>query len=312
MAALTKRAAPPRKKRFQRSKKKFLWTFFGLLAIAAAATGGYWIWTQKFASSPAPTIPNTNPPPENPGAAAVIGVPEPSRGPQGDSPEPAPPDRPKPSDPPHGNLPGEARAKASLEAFFAADTWQEKLKYCLNADRIAQKLKAYYEDTPLVFTPTGIKLQFSEEIPNTSLHSHAFLVSSEKHPDGITVALEDTADGPKLNWEAFVEFQDDTLGAFLGAFKPDPGIFHVYLERAHYFRTDVPDIGNLYCFRIRNPIPGNESFAFLPKSGKMADEIARKFDWDSVYFPVAELQWVRHQESEYVQINRIVRENWRE
>ena len=105
---------------------------------------------------------------------------------------------------------------------------------------------------------------------------------------------------------------NNLLGKFIRIYQPQPDTFHAILERAHYFRSDVPDLGSKFCFRIKPPVPGYEGHAFVNHGSPLADRIEQKFKWDKIYFPVLELQWVRTPDgSHYIEIKDIVQDSWR-
>ena len=84
------------------------------------------------------------------------------------------------------------------------------------------------------------------------------------------------------------------------------------LERAHYFKDDVPDIGNKHCFRIKPPIPGYEGHVFAIKDTPNGDKLDKQFNWASVYLPVVKLQWKKTPEGgKYIEITDVAQMNWR-
>ncbi len=133
-------------------------------------------------------------------------------------------------------------------------------------------------------TSTSIIFETTAPLPDSKFSNHTFFVSTTAQPIRFPVAIEDTADGLKLDWESFIELHDDSLGKFLAKPQSESAEFHVILERRHYFETDVPKLGSKDCFRISTPIPGSESYAFADKDSPAA-KACEPFEWDRLVLP---------------------------
>ena len=203
-------------------------------------------------------------------------------------------------------------ARKVLDAFLAADSVAERLKHVQTPDFVAPKMELYYNKHPLKLVVTGTKHDVSSPVPQSNRQFHIFQLTTPQHSSGFPVSVEETKHGCLVDWTSFVQFHDNLLGKFIRIYQPQPDTFHAILERAHYFRSDVPGLGSKFCFRIKPPVPGYEGYAFINHGSPLADLIEQKFKWDKIYFPVVQLQWTRTPDgARYIEIKDILQDNWR-
>ncbi|MCP4849127.1 MAG: hypothetical protein GY899_14390 [Verrucomicrobiaceae bacterium] len=203
-------------------------------------------------------------------------------------------------------------ARGVLDAFLAADSVEERIKHVQTPDFVAPKMEIYYSKYPLKLEVTDIKHEVSSPVPQSNRQFHIFQLTTPQHPSGFPASVEETQHGCLVDWTSFIQFHDNLLGKFIRIYQPQPDTFHAILERAHYFRSDVPELGSKFCFRIKPPIPGYEGHAFINHGSPLADLIEQKFKWDKIYFPVIELQWTRTPDgARYIEIKDILQDNWR-
>jgi len=252
---------------------------------------------------------------QNPAAAiqATIPPPTPPKGPVAT--KPATPPAPTTADP-HAHLPdpeiGVDAARSVLDAFLAANTVTERIKHVQTPDFVTPKMEIYYSKYPLNLNVTGIAHELSGQVPQSHRQFHIFQLTTPQHPSGFPVSVEETIHGCLVDWTSFVQFHDNLLGKFIRIYQPQPDTFHAILERAHYFRSDVPGLGSKFCFRIKPPIPGYEGHAFIEHDSPLAARIEQKFKWDRIYFPVLKMQWIRTTDgTRYIEIKDIVQDSWR-
>ena len=237
--------------------------------------------------------------PTGPGAGAAIGATP-----------PAPAPETKPTAPPASR--GAEAARETLDAFLAAGSVQARAEHVQSRNAVRPEMEAYYEKHPLQTEIGSIAFKLSGQVPDSDRQFHVFQVTTSDQPEGFPVSVEETSDGPKVNWVAFTQFHDNALGKFVKIYQHQPATFHAIVERAHYFRTDVPDVGSKVCLRVRPPIPGYEGYAFIDSESPLAKVASKKFEWDHMYFPVVELKWVKTPEGQqYIEMSRIVQDNWR-
>ena len=344
--------SPSAKKKRRGGLPPLLLVVVGILAIGSAVVAGLMLWpkddTGKHPLTPPPAIPErrpenptpkpnphietpphstgtgtgtgtgdqTNPPPvvppvTDPPKDPVVETPPITTPPITTPPDENPPD-PKPPVTSTKTKKGAKAAREALDAFLAAGSLDERLKHAQTPEAVEAKAKAYYEKHPLEIGDAKIEFKLSSTVPNSDREFHIFQITTAQHQDGFPVSVEETDDGPKVDWGSFVEFHDNALGKFINIYHHEPDSFHCIVERAHYFRSDVPDVGNKICLRVQPPIPGYEGYAFIDGSSPLAKAAEGKFEWDHMYFPVLKLKWVRTKEGhQYIEILDIVQDNWR-
>ena len=266
------------------------------------------------------TLPNTPKksgytPPQNLGASVRATIPPPAIPKGAVATKPVTPPSPKTADP-RAHLPapeiGVDAARSVLDAFLAANTVTERIKHVQTPDFVTPKMEIYYSKYPLKLNVIDIAHELSGQVPQSHRQFHIFQLTTPQHPSGFPVSVEETIHGCLVDWTSFIQFHDNLLGKFIRIYQPQPDTFHAILERAHYFRSDVPDLGSKFCFRIKPPIPGYEGHAFIEHDSPLAARIEQKFKWDRIYFPVLELQWIRTTDgARYIEIKDIVHDSWR-
>ncbi len=203
-------------------------------------------------------------------------------------------------------------ARTILEKFINAQTIEERLSYSQPAPKIEEQMRDYYSKHPTPARLAQINYTLANVLEGSTKRFFIFEVTTDQQQQGFPVAVEETDDGLKVDWRSFVEFHDNMLGRFISVYRPGAESFRVILERAHYFKTDVPDLGGKLAFRIKPPIPGFEGFAFCSKDNTIGEELDRKFAWDVKYLPIVELEWMKDEKgAKYIKINRVIQDNWR-
>ncbi|MEM9480739.1 MAG: hypothetical protein AAGA58_13880 [Verrucomicrobiota bacterium] len=204
-----------------------------------------------------------------------------------------------------------AAAQRALEAFLNATTMDDRYRFVHAPEKIEKEMEAYYGRHPQGIEPTRVDFQLSNKLRDSEYNFHVFEVTTRQQPDPFPVSVEETVDGHKIDWRLFIEFHDNLLGRFTKIFQERPEQFRVMLERAHYFRNDIPEVGNKLCFRIRPPMLGYEGYCFVTADSSLGKELESKFDWDVLYMPIVELQWVEVDGWKFIKLTKVIQDNWR-
>jgi hypothetical protein len=237
--------------------------------------------------------------------------------------EKAPPPAPEPVKPasvtpppavpePTGPLPvSEAGARELISRLLMAATPAAVKPYILDADRLAPGIETYFAErkaTPVA--PREIQLTGSEKSGAEGRIVWSFKVVTGNVPRGFPLAVEDTPEGLRTDWEFFTQCRDGGLRAFLKNPAAPSGLFYVSLMRAHPFADMLPekDLPNFLPFTIASPILGDtRANVFLRKDTPLADRLEGLYKWDTEYAPVVTLV----HKGGFVEITGIVRESWR-
>ncbi|MEZ5299951.1 MAG: hypothetical protein R3F11_04685 [Verrucomicrobiales bacterium] len=199
-----------------------------------------------------------------------------------------------------------AAPRQALNQFLAAENWQERLKYCQEPQKVRPKVEAYYQKAP--DGPVAVKaidFQDTDKAPS-GYNFYLFFISTENVPEGFPVSVEDSADGFKVDWEAFVEFNDLLLDKFLSDPNSPADFFHVMIKRKHFFGSDDDPRKSLDSYWVEPPIPGYGGYAFATPSTEIGRTLSEKLPWESVSFPILELEWAKPKGGEpYVKIKSV-------
>lgn len=201
-----------------------------------------------------------------------------------------------------------------LHSFLQARTWTERLRYCLDPERIRTAFRAYYRgprETPEKYT--SVVFCGSSPLPDSPYSVHVFHVTFADLPEGFPVSIMETKDGWKVDWDAYVEFRDARLKKFLSKYQDAPATFRVRVERTHYFDSQVPDLDNKYCFRVSAPIDGHDGYVFVDKNDSIAvPKLEPYLAWGTVHHITVKLKWVKGlQKHSYVELRDVVSPSWR-
>ena len=198
-------------------------------------------------------------------------------------------------------------AKISLEKFLAATTISEKARYILNAERLLPKIIEYHESHPS-YQESSIDGEATNH--NDDSNFRIFYVTTKQQRIPFPVFLENTNRGWKVNWVAFTQYNENSLGDFLAQYQPGEKTFYAKLQRSHYFGSDIPKLGSKIGFKI-DPIVSNESFVFAERDSRMAQYTDSELDWEKIYYPIIRLKWVNTEPSKpYVKIIEILQIRW--
>ncbi|MDG2123685.1 MAG: hypothetical protein P8J87_08315, partial [Verrucomicrobiales bacterium] len=141
--------------------------------------------------------------------------------------------------------------REALVKFLEARSWRERKDLVQLPETTASEMEDYYatnQDGPVAVNT--ITFQNSEPVPNKDTMFFLFHITTENVPEGFPVSVEETPEGYKIDWQAFVEFNDHQLYKFITEFQSGSRRFHVIMRRAHYFGPDIPDLENKFAFRI--------------------------------------------------------------
>jgi len=148
------------------------------------------------------------------------------------------------------------------------------------------------------------------QIPKSAYKARLFRVITDAVPLGFPVAVEETASGPRIDYDAFIQCRNRMLDAFLTTPTAPPGRFLVVMKRAHYFGDQLTDaeLQELICLEVCCPNPGaNKHPVFIPKNIDFGKLALRRFTWDKSFTPIVELAHTPR----YIQLTAIVQDAWR-
>lgn len=225
-----------------------------------------------------------------------------------------PPSPPLPPNPPPPEQAGQRKAEDAIRAFLGFTKVEDIIDSSLNRERIAPAMGKYYAanpPTPTSFTDLVLDSTASEK--ESSAQAFLFRVRTQDRPAGFPVCVEQTSEGYKIEWEAFVQCRDRTAATFWKTSATEPRSLYVILKRSHYFGEDMENLDDYDCFRIKSPNPDEEPvYAFARKDSTFCRKYRNQLTWDANYFAVATFTHVKSGKgTTHQEIVDIERFNWR-
>lgn len=203
--------------------------------------------------------------------------------------------------------------EAALKAFLAAPDWKARALHVLHPEETSPKMEAYHSTTPDGPTAyTSLRADASHGDGENKARLLTYLILTEAQPDGFPVALVETPDGWKVDWETFVEFRDDHFGRFAAGQGGETGAFHVLVRNTHYFGEPFPGSDQLTAFRLDPPLPDRNHYAFVPTGSDLHKTLAGAIEWGRPCYTVLQLVRKQHGDRKFhLEIESILAPNWR-
>jgi hypothetical protein len=224
------------------------------------------------------------------------------------------PPSPIPSGPPPTELIGQRKAEDAIRAFLGSTKVDEITASALNRERVAPAIAKYYAANPLQPMPfTDLVLDSSARTNETNTEAFLFRVRTQERPQGFPVCVEQTPEGYKIEWEAFIQCRDRAAANFWKSAAQETRSLYVILKRSHYFGEDMENVDDFDCFRINSPNPDEEPvYAFARKDSTFSRKYRNQITWDANYFAVAAFTHIKNTKGQtHQEIMDIERFNWR-
>jgi hypothetical protein len=216
--------------------------------------------------------------------------------------------------PPKPEEAAQQKGLAAVKSFLTATTIEGVSANILNSTKLAPKLTSYYGSKAIPPTEfDNIVLDSGARVPETNSRAFLFRIRSPDRTQGFPVCVEETPQGYKIEWEAFIQCRDRVAANFWkDASQPQTSLF-VIVKRSHYFDEDLVNLDDYECFRINSPNPDEEEFyAFARKDSAFVKKNRMLLNWDANYFVVAQFNHVKNSKGvSHVEIVDIDRFNWR-
>jgi len=257
-----------------------------------------------------------------PESMPVSGVPAPDLIPPATAGEPKPEPPVKPAASP---IPGKIDAaeirkdsRTTLERFLLASTLEERLAVSQNPEKIRAEMEAYYQANPSgPLELVELALLTEGEVPETNRKFELYNVSLKDRNAPIPVAVEQTADGFRVDWQTFSESCSHRLRDFFSAPSEERARFRVLLRRAHYFGPPVPGQDTLRtAYTIEPPVRDETFTAWVDLDSNVYREklaTGERSSWEAESYVIVELIWRGDgRRGRWVGLNRIVSDSWRQ
>ena len=205
----------------------------------------------------------------------------------------------------------EGKARQTLEKLLTAGTLPEIAPLIHDSTAALKQAAQWFPDgNPKPVSWKRIIFDSSDWIPRSAFKASLFRVVTDQVPLGFPVAVEQTRNGPRIDFPAFVQCRDRLLDAFIAKAESPPQSFLVLLRRGHYFGNDLSsaELEQLICFEVAAPNPGSPKHrVFIQRGSDLGRLAVRRFVWDKSYTPVVELT----RTGKHIEITALVRDTWR-
>ncbi|MES2477437.1 MAG: hypothetical protein V4640_16745 [Verrucomicrobiota bacterium] len=214
--------------------------------------------------------------------------------------------------PPPAPVKASAAAEATLRAFLEAPDWASRSVHVLFPEKVRATMEAYSHqvpDGPTNFGSIAVKQSQIDEATGNTLF--IFLVSTEKFPQGIPVAVKETATGWLVDWLTFIEFRDGLFPNFLAGPADQAGFFHLIASVPPANPEAAAENPNFTSYLIQSPMTGEPQTAFVKNDTPAAATLAGQTAGGRVYAPVLELvKRVTPDQREFLEILSIRADDW--
>jgi hypothetical protein len=209
--------------------------------------------------------------------------------------------------------PGAALAVEALSNFLKAPNWRERLKWCQKPESIRSKVERYYTAHP--DGPVEVsRITFINQYPSSNGHlaysMYELIGAGASHPLLLFVDQLSKADA-RVDWDAFVEFKDDSLLKFLEQSESPTSRFRVILRRVHSYDKDVPGLATKEAYEVLQPGAPFSGTVFAEKGSDLSRQLAGKLVWNMDIPVIAELAWHHKSQFKWVEITSPVTYGWR-
>ncbi len=205
----------------------------------------------------------------------------------------------------------------TLEQFFQASTLEERLAYSQNPDKTRREMATHAEShPPAPFSVQEITFLTEGEVPDSSRKFHLYNVLLKDREAPIPMAVEETKDGYRVDWSAFIESYHHRLRAFFAAPTETPGRFRVMLRRAHYFGPAVPGQDSVrIAYTVEPPTRDDTFHVWVDKESLVYREklaTGERSSWNAESYVIVELRWRGDdQQGRWVGLHGITSDSWR-
>lgn len=209
--------------------------------------------------------------------------------PEPEQPKPQPEPEPQPAPTPPAKV--SAGAEAALKTFLDAPDWAARSVHVLSADKVKTAMEAYSREVP--DGPTAyraITVKQSEVDETTQSTIFIFMVTTERHPEGIPVAVKETPGGWLVDWLAFVEFRDDLFRKFTDGPVDKTGFFHLIVTRPPEKRAAETENEHFSSFVLQSPLAEKGQLAFARKGTPAYEAIQAGTAGGAAFTPVLEVR----------------------
>lgn len=163
-----------------------------------------------------------------------------------------------------------AAGQGVVEKFLNAATWKERLAFVRDPKRMEPIMQSFYERNADGSTPFDSLVEATELSSGFTQHTVVFAGGGRR-----VATVEHSADGARVDWEAFVGAGEMPWVEFISNRQAEPAVFRVLVSPAGHYEYGFGDPQSLKCYSLRNiSEPGAKVlYGYVDRRSAMAREI---------------------------------------
>ena len=180
-------------------------------------------------------------------------------------------------------------AVAIIGEFYAATSVEQQLKLVRAPSKVEPLMRAFYQDgfvkvNPADYVETTSATILKQYGKDFSVTGFTFLETMRER----VVCIEDTPEGPKVDWETAVSFQPIKWTDFKGQQSRKPYWLRCIATKSDYFNYQFEDPAEWTCYHLRDPYGTQEIYGYM----RTDSELRRRFDDQMRGTPVEKLRGI--------------------
>lgn len=205
-----------------------------------------------------------------------------------------------------------AAAEAALRAFLQAPDWASRSAHVLFPEKVRPAMEAYSRVASDGPTPcNSISVKQTQVDEKTGYTLFIFFVATDAFPSGIPAAVQETAGGWQVDWQAFVEFRDRLFQKFADGPVDQTGRFHLIVSQPPPERAAKTENEHFVSVLLNAPLDRAPQLAFVKKASADFTSLQAATTGGGFFTPVLEVVKRKTTDGKtYLEVLRVVATDW--
>ena len=199
-----------------------------------------------------------------------------------------------------------------LKNFLEADSVDEMIGYIRDPARVAPIARTYYRERAVFEKPHYVKLPEPGELQSHQKYMISLIEIEDEHPR--IVAMEQTKDGFKIDWESWVGYSKISWDLFTSRRMIDTNEFRALITRDDYYNFKYSDFVQWRCYQLRDPDEKHRLYGYVERNGDIDKMLQRAMLRSQFAFVVVKLRYPANNPEDkrgtQVEIVELVEEGW--
>jgi hypothetical protein len=204
-----------------------------------------------------------------------------------------------------------------VRGYLEAKTWQERLPYVLDPERIRPLLEERYGGRATLSPPKSFSIS-----PPVERGAYLLMNVSGSDADGQAfqslLPLKRTGVGGKIDWEAAVGYNPKSLKTFLATKTNEPAVFRVMCDRASYYTFNYVNARHSHLsVRIVDADPFKTTHGYISRDSDVGERLVELLEDGKAHPLTLELKCegpegepITRPDANAVAIMQIISESW--